>query len=115
MDLSVLENFQDLYSSKNISRIICWIVLKLIVGIISATYMEIWNFIKIEPGQNQQNKCVPSKDSDQPSHLPCMIRVFTVQEVDSFLHVDSKGRVPTSSGNHGISRKKFHAWKNHGI
>ena len=28
------------------------------------------------------------------------------------------GRVPTSSGNHGKpgkSRKKFHAWKNHGI
>ena len=24
-------------------------------------------------------------------------------------------RVPTSSGNHGKSRKKFHAWKNHGI
>ena len=28
--------------------------------------------------QNQQNGCVPSKDSDQPGHLPSLIRVFAV-------------------------------------
>ena len=28
--------------------------------------------------QNQQNGCAPSKDSDQPGHLPSMIRVFAV-------------------------------------
>ena len=26
--------------------------------------------------QNQQNECAPSKDSDQPGHPPCLIRVF---------------------------------------
>ena len=29
--------------------------------------------------QNQQNKCAPSKDSDQPGHLPSLIRVFAVR------------------------------------
>ena len=29
--------------------------------------------------QNQRNDCVPSKDSDQPGHLPSLIRVFTVR------------------------------------
>ena len=29
--------------------------------------------------QNQQNECVPSKDSDQPGHRPSLIRVFTVR------------------------------------
>ena len=29
--------------------------------------------------QNQQNECVPSKDSDQPGHPPSLIRVFTVR------------------------------------
>ena len=29
--------------------------------------------------QNQQSECAPSKDSDQPGHLPSLIRVFTVR------------------------------------
>ena len=29
--------------------------------------------------QNQQNECVPSEDSDQPGHLPSLIRVFAVR------------------------------------
>ena len=28
--------------------------------------------------QNQQSGCAPSKDSDQPGHLPSLIRVFAV-------------------------------------
>ena len=28
--------------------------------------------------QNQQSDCVPSEDSDQPGHLPSLIRVFAV-------------------------------------
>ena len=28
--------------------------------------------------QNQQNECAPSEDSDQPGHLPSLIRVFAV-------------------------------------
>ena len=29
--------------------------------------------------QNQQNECAPSEDSDQPGHLPSLIRVFAVR------------------------------------
>ena len=29
--------------------------------------------------QNLQNDCAPSQDSDQPGHLPIMIRVFAVR------------------------------------
>ena len=29
--------------------------------------------------QNLQNDCAPSKDSDQPGHLPSLIRVFAVR------------------------------------
>ena len=29
--------------------------------------------------QNQQNECVPSKESDQPGHPPSLIRVFDVR------------------------------------
>ena len=29
--------------------------------------------------QNQQSECAPSEDSDQPGHLPCLIRVFAVR------------------------------------
>ena len=29
--------------------------------------------------QNQQNECAPSEDSDQPGHLPRLIRVFAVR------------------------------------
>ena len=30
--------------------------------------------------QNQQNVCVPNEDSDQPGHLPNLIRVFAVRK-----------------------------------
>ena len=44
--------------------------------------------------QNQQSDCVPSKDSDQPGHLPSLIRVFActqwVANNPSFLHADSE-------------------------
>ena len=33
--------------------------------------------------QNQQNDCVPSKDSDQPGHPPSLIRVFAVRSMGS--------------------------------
>ena len=31
--------------------------------------------------KNQQNECAPSKDSNQPGHLPNLIRVFPVHSV----------------------------------
>ena len=34
--------------------------------------------------QNQQNECTPSKDSDQPGHLPSLIRVFAVRSMGSY-------------------------------
>ena len=34
--------------------------------------------------QNQQNECVPSKDSDQPGHPPSLIRVFAVHMKKAF-------------------------------
>ena len=44
--------------------------------------------------QNQQNDCAPSEDSDQPGHLPSLIRVFLcaqwVAQDPSFLHTDSE-------------------------
>ena len=33
--------------------------------------------------QNWQNDCAPYEDSDQPGHLPSLIRVFAVCSVDS--------------------------------
>ena len=33
--------------------------------------------------QNQQNDCVPGEDSDQPWHLPSLIRVFAVHSMAS--------------------------------
>ena len=33
--------------------------------------------------QNQQNECAPSEDSDQPGHLPSLIRVFAVGSMRS--------------------------------
>ena len=49
--------------------------------------------------QNKQNDCAPSKDSDQPGHLPSLIRVFAVRSMGTFLHADSEdsdqtGRMP---------------------
>ena len=36
---------------------------------------------KIEPDHDKTNKvaCVPSEDSDQPGHLPSLIKVFGVR------------------------------------
>ena len=33
--------------------------------------------------QNQQNECAPSEDSDQPGHLPSLVRVFVVRSMGS--------------------------------
>ena len=33
--------------------------------------------------KKQQNDCAPSEDSDQPGHLPSLIRVFAVHSVGS--------------------------------
>ena len=33
--------------------------------------------------QNQQSGCAPSEDSDQPGHLPSLIRVFAVRSMGS--------------------------------
>ena len=38
---------------------------------------------KYEPPRKPQNECVPSEDSDQPGHLPSLIRVFTVRSESS--------------------------------
>ena len=35
-------------------------------------------YIWAMPWQNQENECMPSKDSDQPGHPPSLIRVFAV-------------------------------------
>ena len=35
--------------------------------------------ICVETWQNKQNECAPSEDSDQPGHLPSLIRVFAVR------------------------------------
>ena len=34
--------------------------------------------------QNQQNKCAPSEDPDQPRHPPSLIRVFAVRSMGSW-------------------------------
>ena len=34
--------------------------------------------------QNQQNECAASEDSDQPGHLPSLIRVFAVHSMGSY-------------------------------
>ena len=33
--------------------------------------------------ENQQNECAPSEDSDQPVHLPSLVRVFAVRSMSS--------------------------------
>ena len=49
-----------------------------------------------EPPHDKTNimRCAPSEDSDQPVHLPSLIRVFAVRSMvandPSFLHVDSE-------------------------
>ena len=48
--------------------------------------MMSYNQTKIELLHNQTNKmtCAPSEDSDQPGHLPSLIRVFAVRSVGSY-------------------------------
>ena len=41
------------------------------------------NHIWATAWQNQQNDCAPSEDSDQPGHLPSLIRVFAVRSMGS--------------------------------
>ena len=55
-----------------------------------------------EPPRDKTNKltCAPFEDSDQPGHLPSLIRVFAecaqwVAMDPSFLHADSKDSVQT--------------------
>ena len=46
------------------------------------TNEKLWSYRKLmwaSTWQNQQNMCVPSEDSDQPGHPPCLIRVFAVR------------------------------------
>ena len=47
-----------------------------------------------EPVHDKTNKmaCVPSEETDQPGHLPDLIRVFTVRIAKDqwFLHADSE-------------------------
>ena len=35
--------------------------------------------------KNQQNECAPSEDSDQPGHLPSLIRVFAVRMKEAWV------------------------------
>ena len=48
-------------------------------------------FLLFEPAQDKTYKmaCVPSEDSDQPGHLPSLIRVFTS-------HMNKLGSLPTT-------------------
>ena len=39
--------------------------------------------------QNQQNECALSKDSDQPGHRPCLIRVFAIRMKKSWVLIYS--------------------------
>ena len=42
---------------------------------------------RTEPGHDKTNKmsCVPSKDSDQPGHLPSLIRVVAVRMKEAWV------------------------------
>ena len=44
-----------------------------------------WTSIWAGTGQNEQNSCVPSEDSDQPGHSPSLIRVFGVRMTKAWL------------------------------
>ena len=45
----------------------------------TTTLTLIYVYIWAASWQNQQNDCVPSKDSNQPGHPPSLIRVFAVR------------------------------------
>ena len=51
-----------------------------ICSISSSFFLDSWNRRAFEPPHDKTNKmvCAPSKDSDQPGHLPSLIRVFPV-------------------------------------
>ena len=49
----------------------CSVVLSFLIHF----FFHIWAEIR----QNQQSDCAPSEDSDQPGHLPSLIRVFAVR------------------------------------
>ena len=44
------------------------------ISLIVSTAETIWATTR----QNQQSECAPSEDSDQPGHLPSLIRVFAI-------------------------------------
>ena len=48
--------------------------------IIHSGCLDIW----ATPWQNQQSKCAPSEDSDQPGHLPRLIRIIAVRSMGSY-------------------------------
>ena len=67
--------------SKNMGYYYCFTRLYLSDSKMSPTdYISAHNYIIkwAAAWQNQQMTCVPSKDSDQPGHLPSLIRVFAV-------------------------------------
>ena len=48
-------------------------------------------YVCTEPPRDKTNKMTaPSEDSDQPGHLPSLMRVFAVSKYPSFLHADSE-------------------------
>ena len=47
--------------------------------VMNNTCILILKTIWVATWQNQQNECAPSEDSDQPGHLPSLIRVFAVR------------------------------------
>ena len=60
-------------SEKNKKNMMEWLKKKLFHHNIMKKF-----YILATTWQNQQNECAPSKDSDQPGHLPSLIRVFAV-------------------------------------
>ena len=57
------------------------------VGLVGRGHVRIFSLftLSFEPVHDKTNKiaCVPSKDSDQPWHLPSLVRVFAVRSVGS--------------------------------
>ena len=53
-------------------------MVKLSVQFFQIFIVHSYGLIWASSWQNQQNDCAPNGDSDQPGHLPSLIRVFTV-------------------------------------
>ena len=51
------------------------------VFIVISHDMEVMEKFEPRHDKNQQNECVPSKDSDQPGHPTSLIRVFAVRSM----------------------------------